>query len=1099
MKGKFWLPAVGMALLCACMKHPTVPNGTQILDEDITLTRLADKPVDTSARELTVSDDAILVAFVDENLTDVRLTLAIVGAEEGAPRPVEVENNLLGAGIELAALDVPEDARVRVTLTSAQDSVTPGKVHLRVRQYAASAASDPAFAAQLRAFKAWTIATNSSFRAQAARETGLLEMQSAINGFDSPQGDAALAAHAHLIRARMLYFFRLDWREARAEAQRAAAAFAQLSSPDAVGQARAKFVEALALVEMSNDPDAREPTADEAKKLARETFDQLSAPTSVLDQVERARAIGAAGQLDLKSMIADSASKHFERARAMYEAEGYTAGEREMRCQLGMVLVETGQFAAAAQAFDALLPEVGKITSPELRVKVYIAAARGRSLASRTDESVELLLKALPLAREYDLRPQEATAVEGLGYLYQNRGDLLQAGAFFDEALNLTRDQKDVEEYVWALASAGSIARANGDLERAFKLHKEAVRRAPTPIAQVRTRLELGADHYRNGDYPAAIAMDREALAVDLHDPKHHAYTDGKLGLALFLLEYDQSTPKDLEEAARLVSEAMENSVRVKDQYRVIYTTRVQAQLDARLRNGKALAGYERVFALAQEYRERSASTEARSGLMADEELAFRGYLDLVFADAVKRGAGVVRPASAAELAGLERLERARYTSFGALRVGALDAATAAHVDRLLAQMAQKSLRIAALIKSDADTAQQAELSGLQSEMAGLHAELDSVRSSAARQIRGPASSTARTWRSIAPGVAQLSYALGTEHVYAAVRSESGTFVTVLAPSKTLEAQLTALADLDVQTRSREIEEALEQISVALLPVGLLPEKSSAVEIVAEGRIASVPFPALRSPTNTQRRLAQTHVVTMVTSLLEVDDARRTAHARPFRFVALASGSGTYRAATLDPAPRLQAATKEIRVAADLFTARDSAAKIKLLVGADGNAAALRDIWASGADVVHFATHALADLRQPVASLLVLPAMDAGGKATYLTAGQVQGWRGDVELVFLSACESAIGPPQYAAGMPGLQRAFLRAGARGVIATLAPIEDVLAQEFAADFYARYTSGVPASQALSDTQRAWLAPKPGLGADAQLRRRVTALSHAYFGG
>jgi CHAT domain-containing protein len=294
------------------------------------------------------------------------------------------------------------------------------------------------------------------------------------------------------------------------------------------------------------------------------------------------------------------------------------------------------------------------------------------------------------------------------------------------------------------------------------------------------------------------------------------------------------------------------------------------------------------------------------------------------------------------------------------------------------------------------------------------------------------------------------------------------------------------------------VEQALEQISAVLLPAGLLPANSTSVDIVAEGRIAGVPFPGLRSSSDSNRRLAETHAITMITSMYAVDEQPRHKQARPFRLVALASGSGSLRsAAVVDPAPKLQAATKEIRTVADLFVAHDPNAKVKLLLGDEGSAATLHGIWASGADVVHFATHALADLRQPLASLLVLPATDAAGAPTYLTAGQVEGWRGDAELVFLSACESAIGPPRFAAGMPGLQRAFLRAGARGVIATLWPIEDVLAQEFSADFYRRYTNGRSAAQSLSDTQRAWLAPKPGADAAEQTRRRITALAHGFY--
>jgi CHAT domain-containing protein len=648
------------------------------------------------------------------------------------------------------------------------------------------------------------------------------------------------------------------------------------------------------------------------------------------------------------------------------------------------------------------------------------------------------------------------------------------------------------------------VARNNGDVERQFKLAAESARVSSTPIARARNHLELVLYYRQIDDIRTAIAECRAGLAVDLGDPRHHAHTDGKMYLALALTDLENPTPQERAEAESVIAEALEISIAVRDQFREIQAQRIQAVVKLKLgKTREALAGFNRTLELSQVYRARSSSSEVRASMLKDEQIAFRGLFDIVLADVARRPAGELRPASAAELAAFLQLERARQRSFGALRVGALDASTAAQVDDLLQQMGQKSLRIAALLDTK-DPVQATELQSLQLDMSRLHAELDSLRSSAAMkhaQVAMSSTSPNQTWRPLAPGSVHLSYAFGDKYVFALVRSSSGTFVTRLGPGrKDLELQLAELSKLDVRTAAPRIEAALERASAALLPAGLLPADSTTVDIVSEGRISSVPFPALRSPTDPKQLLVETHDVAMVTTLLGVDEAPRRPGSRPFRFVALASGSGTYRAAAVaDPTPKLNAARKEIGAAAALFKARDPAAKVKLFTGPDGNAAALRDIWASGSDVVHFATHALADLRQPIASLLVLPATDANGKATYLTAGQVQAWRGDTELVFLSACESAIGPPQYAAGMPGLQRAFLRAGARGVIATLAPIEDVLAQQFSEDFYSRYTKGVPAARALSETQRAWLAPKPGMSEEEQLRRRIMALVHAYYAG
>jgi tetratricopeptide (TPR) repeat protein len=1099
MNRRAWLPAIGGLLLCACARHPVITDGALVLDEEVALVRVEGALTDVASRDIGVDDAAILVATADENLVDVRLGLRIE-TDGGAPaRAIEVENHLGGAGLEVVALEVPDDARVRVTLTSGQGTVRPGKVRVQVRQFAVNAARDRETAQWLDALRAWSKGTDAALRVDGATSVAT-DMQHAISGFGTTPRNARLSAQARLARARQLIYFRLDRHEARAEAQRAAAAFARLTPADERGAARAKYVEGLALAAISVNASNQGPTAEEAMRLARETFTALAASSSALGPIERAHAVAALGRLDVQQMVADAANARFEEARSLYGANDHVGGVLEMRVNLALVLVEQGRFAEAAQAFDPLLPDLPKIVDPDARVRAYLGAARSRNFSGRLDEAAGLLLEALPVAREYHLRDVQSLALQGLGHLYANRGDYLQAAQFFEEALNVTRGGEDVAEYVTALAAAGQVARRDEDFRRALKMHQEAVRLAPTPVLKVRTMFDLGADYYRLDDFPTAIAMYREALAIDLHDPMHHVFTDGKLGLARFLVEYEKSSPADLEDARRLIEESMETSRKVSDEWRVIYATRMRGQLDERHgRSASALRHYERVLELGAEYRRRSGSSEARSTLLNDEQIALEGFLEIVFANVAKRGPGVVLEASAAELDGLLRLERARQESFGALRVARLDSRSASRVDALLNEMGGKSVRIAALATSALDARQSAELRGLQIDMARLHAELDLVRATAADKRAAATAATVR-WRALAPGEAQLSYALSRKHVFALVRDFSGTRVTVLAPTRRdLESRLGELSRLDVRTAPDQIEAALAEVSAKLLPPGLLPAGSRAVEIVAEGRIASLPFAALRSPIDASRRLIETHDIAMITSLLDVDEAPPTRHERPYRLVALASGSGTYRSAAINPVPSLQAATKEITAVAALFKARDAAASIKLLTGAAGTAVALRDIWSSGADVVHFATHALADLRQPVASLLVMPAMDPGGKATYLTAGQVQGWHGDAGLVFLSACESAIGPPQFAAGMPGLQRAFLRAGARGVIATLAPIEDVLAQQFATDFYSYYTNGQSAERALGETQRAWLAPAPGRSEAEQLRRRVTALSHAYFKG
>jgi CHAT domain-containing protein len=280
-----------------------------------------------------------------------------------------------------------------------------------------------------------------------------------------------------------------------------------------------------------------------------------------------------------------------------------------------------------------------------------------------------------------------------------------------------------------------------------------------------------------------------------------------------------------------------------------------------------------------------------------------------------------------------------------------------------------------------------------------------------------------------------------------------------------------------------------------LLPPHSLATDSTAIDVVAEGMMANVPFAALRSPQDRTRRLVETHVMRMITSMFET----RTAAPGPNRamaFVGISTGAGRTRSAA-HVFPVLVSAHAEGAALAALFGKRDGESRIKLLTGDDGNVESIKTLWAGGAEVMHFATHGLANLRQPIASLLLLPAKSAKGEPTYLTAGQVREWRGDAGLVFLGACESAAGPARFGDGIPGLPRAFLRAGAHGVVATLWPVEDVAASMFSVDFYRRFAAEGDAALALAETQRAWLTPVAGENSAAEARRLMTAWAHVFY--
>lgn len=115
------------------------------------------------------------------------------------------------------------------------------------------------------------------------------------------------------------------------------------------------------------------------------------------------------------------------------------------------------------------------------------------------------------------------------------------------------------------------------------------------------------------------------------------------------------------------------------------------------------------------------------------------------------------------------------------------------------------------------------------------------------------------------------------------------------------------------------------------------------------------------------------------------------------------------------------------------------------------------------ATVVHVAAHAAFDPASPWRSSLQL------GDGAPVLARDLLGVPTRAELCVLSACQTAGGDARGTGGMEGLSAALLCAGARGVVATLWPVEDRATRRFVEAFYEEAERAPDAATALVRTR------------------------------
>jgi CHAT domain-containing protein/Tfp pilus assembly protein PilF len=304
-----------------------------------------------------------------------------------------------------------------------------------------------------------------------------------------------------------------------------------------------------------------------------------------------------------------------------------------------------------------------------------------------------------------------------------------------------------------------------------------------------------------------------------------------------------------------------------------------------------------------------------------------------------------------------------------------------------------------------------------------------------------------------------LSYWLG-ERSFLWVVTEDATEVHELPPAAELRSLVERYQALVQRFRDplrADTSEATALYRILVAPAQAHIPKGSRVVIVPDGALHQLSFDTLVVPSPAPHYWIE-DVVAMRAPSLGLLTAPRATATPPDRDL-LAIGDPVQPSSQF---PVLPNAGREMAEVASHFPP----GKTLVVTGSEATPTAYGDADPARFAYIHFAAHATSQSEQPLESAVVLSEKDLSYK---LYAHDIVRTPIHAELVSLSACRGAGARAYRGEGLVGFAWAFLRAGARNVVAGLWNVEDASTARIMSGMYARLTAGVPPPEALRQSR------------------------------
>ncbi len=294
-----------------------------------------------------------------------------------------------------------------------------------------------------------------------------------------------------------------------------------------------------------------------------------------------------------------------------------------------------------------------------------------------------------------------------------------------------------------------------------------------------------------------------------------------------------------------------------------------------------------------------------------------------------------------------------------------------------------------------------------------------------------------------------LEYVLAEPQSYCLRISRSSLDVVPLPAGRKRIHDLVENYNSAIRSRQEATVTGADLYSILVKPVSTRASTTRIV-VIPDGKLNLLPLDSLRDETG--KYVLESHVVTYAPSAAVLyllrQSNRTTEFAGNFLGVGdvLDSGVGPSKATVsagsnvvhaffdITKLPRLAATREEVMSVAGIVGGNN-----RLLLGATATEAAFKSSQLADYRIIHLAVHGLADAQFPDRAALILGS--GGGADGLLQVREIRDLPIRADLVTLSSCDTGSGRLLGEEGIASLERAFLLAGAKSVIASMWTADD----------------------------------------------------------